>query len=1574
MSNPISEQLLRKEEERSEEEHITPPEKRHWVLRILKIFIWSIFGLFFLLVALTGLLYVPSVQQYIVDTTLSKLESSIGYNIKIGKVEVGFPLKLKIKDVKAVETLHQDTVATVSLLTANISPIPLFQGESLPVGNVVLDSARINYISKNDSLRIIGEIGTLSSNSLLYHLSENQLRIDDISLKNSWANILVLHPPTPEEDESSPTSFSLKLGDVSLENVSGTFSMSKDSSLVEASISKGTLHDGNIDLRTGIYQAKMLDLDVSLHRLPITLSYLPYPWKIHLKGETLLYGGANNISGFLENIDYTVGDGWGVHKVSGTFEKNKIAMVVSDLSLCLPNSKIRGNFTLPFNLWKPDSIGTASLYLESSIFPLDLERFIGGVKHLPKEQVYLSLKGQGAIEKTVSIRGKLKSSSMVDLTFTGKGTSLFTKQQQFQSKFSLKTSPRFNKTILGIIKNEDKKPPSFTLPSNLSLLGKADYNLSGLALQLTLNSDGGSLSGQINYDPIGVRYKADLNIKELDLSHFLPKDSVGLLTGLMQIEGNGKDLYSPKTYANAYLNIDSLHYKKQVYRGVTLLGELKKNHFFAALDANHKALKINTLLNASLLKENVEVNINMYVDTIIPSLIGFDTPIIKGGKFELRTTLQTDFNERYQLDGEVENFYVQTDKNLIHPTNTYLKANINSQSLEASITSGDLALKFSSSNGLKDFSERIKNVVEEVKKTFQDTVGKKINMAPWMQFYPDMQLSLSMERNNLLRSYLDQSRIGAKRVRFSLKAKQGKGLSGEGFVKSFQKDTLRIDDLDITLNQDSSFFYVVATAHKERFRNQNPFDVLVSLTSNLKRSEAIFQWMDHQQKDFFKVGLELWSQPNGDLKLGFTPDPIILAYNSFVPQKNGYILFPKSNPSNIQANLLLEAGTNSFIRLFNKQNEEGNDLRATLKNIHLSGLNSVPFLPKLSGTLNAELQWLQKTSESAYNINASVQNLLYTSKPIGTWQIRGEARQTDAFLNASAQLLLGDTLVANASYYSPLEKNTPISTPRLSLLIQDFPLAKINPFLPSKYAQLEGTTSINLSNYNVQHPITEALPERLQGKIIFNNTSLFVPEVNETYTLDSKPINIKDDKLFLDGFKLFANNSPLSINGNIGLSDKLPLQINLWADNFPFLDAQEKQDNMLYGKVIGGVNLSLTGPAYAIKVAGTINVYGDTNVTYRSTSSELSGKNRYNKLVSFTDFGDTLFVKKKVAIDSLTLGAMTANLALHIDPASKVTAYLTKDEKNMVSIRGGGDLNFAIPQDGVMQLTGQYSITDGFVNIEIAPFSRKFIIDHGSRLTWNGELLKPNIDFRATYHLKSRVAPAGEEPRTVAFDVSILAENSIDDLKLRFETKAPEDAYYRNQLMTITEQEQTRYSLMLLTTGQIIGEDFFKSSRQSGQGKSSDLLNNMLTSFFASQLNSFANEALNARINLDVSDETTAAGRGTNYSYSIAKSFFNDRITVVVGGKVMTGGVANNVEQTFIDNMSLDYRLDKAGSQYLRLFHKKNYENLLDGEVVETGIGYVIRRRIKRLKDLFIFKTGTGEAQPSQQPANSNEK
>ena len=106
---------------------------------------------------------------------------------------------------------------------------------------------------------------------------------------------------------------------------------------------------------------------------------------------------------------------------------------------------------------------------------------------------------------------------------------------------------------------------------------------------------------------------------------------------------------------------------------------------------------------------------------------------------------------------------------------------------------------------------------------------------------------------------------------------------------------------------------------------------------------------------------------------------------------------------------------------------------------------------------------------------------------------------------------------------------------------------------------------------------------------------------------------------------------------------------------------------------------------------------------------------------------------------------------------------------------------------------------------------------------------------------------------------------------------------------------------------------------------------------------------------METVDNAEDGGKRTDYNFQFAKRFWNNRFRIVIGGKVSTGNTAQQ-DETFIDNVSIEYRLDNSGTRYVKVFHDKNYESVLEGEIIETGVGIVLRKKMSHLGELFIFR------------------
>ena len=135
-------------------------------------------------------------------------------------------------------------------------------------------------------------------------------------------------------------------------------------------------------------------------------------------------------------------------------------------------------------------------------------------------------------------------------------------------------------------------------------------------------------------------------------------------------------------------------------------------------------------------------------------------------------------------------------------------------------------------------------------------------------------------------------------------------------------------------------------------------------------------------------------------------------------------------------------------------------------------------------------------------------------------------------------------------------------------------------------------------------------------------------------------------------------------------------------------------------------------------------------------------------------------------------------------------------------------------------------------------------------------------------------------------------------------------------------------------------------------------MNNALNSFLQSEISNIAGKALDISLGMETVDNAEDGGKRTDYNFQFAKRFWNNRFRIVIGGKVSTGNTAQQ-DETFIDNVSIEYRLDNSGTRYVKVFHDKNYESVLEGEIIETGVGIVLRKKMSHLGELFIFRKKT---------------
>jgi hypothetical protein len=133
-------------------------------------------------------------------------------------------------------------------------------------------------------------------------------------------------------------------------------------------------------------------------------------------------------------------------------------------------------------------------------------------------------------------------------------------------------------------------------------------------------------------------------------------------------------------------------------------------------------------------------------------------------------------------------------------------------------------------------------------------------------------------------------------------------------------------------------------------------------------------------------------------------------------------------------------------------------------------------------------------------------------------------------------------------------------------------------------------------------------------------------------------------------------------------------------------------------------------------------------------------------------------------------------------------------------------------------------------------------------------------------------------------------------------------------------------------------------------------MNDALSSFLQSEINNITGSALKTLdLSVGIDNSTDATGTThTDYSFKFAKRFFDNRLRIEIGGLVSSGdNAAMGQKQSFFDNVTMEYRLDQNAQKNLKVFYQQNVYDWLEGYTGLFGVGYVWRKKMDSLWDIF---------------------
>ncbi len=336
------------------------------------------------------------------------------------------------------------------------------------------------------------------------------------------------------------------------------------------------------------------------------------------------------------------------------------------------------------------------------------------------------------------------------------------------------------------------------------------------------------------------------------------------------------------------------------------------------------------------------------------------------------------------------------------------------------------------------------------------------------------------------------------------------------------------------------------------------------------------------------------------------------------------------------------------------------------------------------------------------------------------------------------------------------------------------------------------------------------------------------------------------------------------------------------------------------------------------------------------------------ELITFANFNDSV----PVVVLRPKLNGFDMDLNVSIDEAAHIVCILNADHTNYIDLYGGGELRMRYNPNDNLRLYGRYTLGGGEMkySLPIIPL-KTFTIQNGSYIEFVGDPMNPQLNITATENLKASVNEGTGLGRVVEFNSGVKLTKSLSSPGLEFIINAPYDMTIQDELNTMTPEGRGKVAITMLASGMYLTDGNTRSFS----------MNSALSSFLQSEINNIAGSAMRSMgldLGMSVDNMTTNSGSmSTNYNFRFSKRLWNNRLRINIGGRVSAGDeLMANRNNSFFDNVELEYRLNENASQYLRFFYNNNTYDWLEGLIGEYGVGFTWRRKLSNFKDIFLFK------------------
>ena len=1501
-----------------------------------------------------ALLYFPPFQDWAAKKAAAYASEKTGMEVSVDKVRLEFPLRLGMEGVKVIkqnDSLPQqkDTVADFKKVVADVKMGPLLK-KKVEIDQLEFQDAKINTTDFIDNTRVKGRIGKLSVKSHGIDLKEKTIRIDDAQIAD--ANIdVALSDTVPEDTTQTDIPWKINVDNLGISKSDVHVTLPGDSLDIQAHIGQARAKDGDIDLGAKKYKVGKLDLKdgkVKYDNKNKTHARSGFDSNhieardVNASMEGISFETPTKLSAKLKSASMKEKSGIDLRNVSGNLAMDDKTLHIKDGSIKTPDSSIRADFDMDLNTFDIKDAGKLNANIHASIGKQDLMKYMGDTpsgfrKKWPNYPLSIDGVVKGNMDR-LDFKGlQMKLPTAFNLKASGHA-------EHLDDLDKLKADVTFDGKAhdVGFVKellpNDVKK--DINIPKNIALNGNVKAQGNRYSGQVALQEGGGKVKAKFDYDQAKEAYQVEADATNLPLQHFAPNYGLSPFTGHVALQGHGTDFTSPKTQLRAKANIQKFQYGGYDLNNISADATMQNGRTKANIHSTNPLLNGDIDLDAMVSKDHLCGTLTGDIGKMDLQKLGLaGHPFAASGCAHL--DFDSDMKRCHRLRGLVSDLTIRDEQKYYRPDDMVIDMFSCPDTTHAVIDCADFHVDMDASHYYEDLLKAGTNVYDEVMRQYKD---KKIDQLRIREQLPNARVNLSSGKDNFVIELLNKYGYGIKDLDCHLTSSPILGLNGMLHVDSLIADSILIDTIHFAIQSDSMNTYYTAQVRNNERNPQYVFNALAKGGLSEKGTYLTTSVFDSKEKLGIRLGVSAEMADSGIVFRSYGKDAV-LGYKTFSINDDNYVYV--GNNLRLSADVALRSDDGTGLQVYtNDDNEEAlQDITVSVNKIDLERILSVlPYTPDIAGMLSGDFHLIKDEKETSVSSSLAIRKLEYEHSAMGDLATEFVYMpKADGSHYVDGILSQNDIEVATVkgTYNSQGEGFLDADLNLIRL-----PLSLVNGFIPDHLIGFEGygegTLAIkgSLSKPNVN------------GEVYLDSAYMKSVPYGVRLRFDNDPVTITDSKLLFENFNMYSSNdtkgnNPLMASGYLDFSnlDRMNMNVRMRAENFQIIDSKENSRSEAFGKAFVNFMGMMRGDLDNLNMRGRLDVLGSTDMTYILRDSPLTTDNQLDDLVKFTDFADT--TQQVVSRPPLT--GFNMDLTLNIDESAHILCALNADKSNYVDLIGGGELRMRYTPADNIKLTGRYTLSNGEMKYSLPVIPLKtFTIQDGSYIEFNGNAMNPRLNITATETTKAAVSSEGEQSRMVEFDCGVVITKTLQDMGLEFVIDAPQDMTISNQLNTMSKEERGKLAVTLLTTGMYLADG----------NTSAFSMNSALSAFLQNQINGIAGNALRTLdLSFGMDNSTDAYGNvHTDYSFKFAKRLWNNRLRIIVGGKLSSGSDVENQNESFFNNVQFEYRLNQNSSQFLKLFYERDSYDWLEGNVSEYGGGFIWRRKLQHFLDIFRWK------------------